>query len=78
MKNKRTQLDITNRIHIIRGIKVMLDRDLTELYGVEVRAINQAAKRNKGRFPEDFCFNLDSNDLEDNKSQTVICESVSV
>lgn len=50
----------------------MLDRDLAELYGVEARAINQAVKRNKSRFPDDFCFRLNSNELADFKSQNVI------
>ena len=42
----------------IRGRKVMLDRDLAELYGVETRALNQAVKRNIDRFPDDFMFQL--------------------
>ena len=58
MKEKEI-LEITQRIYIIREQKVMLDRDLAELYGVEVRAINQAVKRNQTRFPDDFCFKLD-------------------
>jgi len=43
---------------MIRGQKVMLDRDLAQLYGVETRALNQAVRRNKDRFPEDFMFRL--------------------
>ena len=42
----------------IRGQKVMLDRDLANIYGVETRALNQAVKRNADRFPEDFMFKL--------------------
>ena len=49
---------IENRIRLIRGQKVMLDRDLAELYGVSTGALNQAVKRNKGRFPQDFMFQL--------------------
>lgn len=49
---------IENKILVIRGQKVMLDRDLAELYGVATKALNQAAKRNKKRFPEDFMFKL--------------------
>lgn len=49
---------ITGRIHIIRGQKVMLDRDLAELYGVEVKALKQAVRRNMGRFPKGFMFEL--------------------
>ena len=49
---------IENRIYLIRGKKVMLDRDLAGLYGVETRALNQAVKRNIERFPEDFLLSL--------------------
>ena len=50
--------DITQRIHTIRGVKVMLDRDLAELYGVETRTLKQAVRRNLKRFPEDFMLEL--------------------
>lgn len=63
--------EISNHIYVIRDQKVMLDRDLAKLYGVEVRAINQAVKRNKSRFPDDFCFQLTSNELAESKSQNV-------
>jgi len=49
---------ITSRIHFIRGIKVMLDRDLAELYGVETRRLKEQVRRNISRFPEDFMFQL--------------------
>ena len=49
---------IERTILLIRGQKVMLDADLAELYGVETRALVQAVKRNIGRFPEDFMFQL--------------------
>ncbi|MDD4271859.1 MAG: ORF6N domain-containing protein [Patescibacteria group bacterium] len=49
---------IENKILLMRGMKVMLDRDLAELYGVETRILNQAVKRNKKRFPDDFMFQL--------------------
>jgi hypothetical protein len=45
-------------LRLIRGQKVMLDRDLAQLYGVETRALNQAVRRNIDRFPEDFMFQL--------------------
>lgn len=51
-------------ILLIRGEKVMLDRDLAKLYGVETRALNQAVKRNIDRFPEDFMFKLAKSELE--------------
>ena len=49
---------VDDKIFIIRGIQVMLDRDLAELYGVETRTLNQAVKRNIDRFPSDFMFQL--------------------
>ena len=49
---------VASLIHILRGQKVMLDRDLAALYGVETRVLNQAVKRNKDRFPGDFMFGL--------------------
>ena len=49
---------IRNKIYEIRGQRVMLDRDLAYLYGVETKALNQAVKRNLRRFPEDFMFQL--------------------
>ena len=56
--------DIKNKIFTIRGLQVMLDRDLAELYGVETRALNQAVKRNIDRFPSDFMFQLSSTEWE--------------
>jgi len=49
---------ITGKIHLIRGMKVMLDADLAELYGVTTKALNQAVTRNEQRFPPDFMFRL--------------------
>lgn len=49
---------IEGRILSLRGHRVMLDRDLAELYGVEPRVLNQAIKRNMERFPDDFMFSL--------------------
>jgi len=62
---------IKNKIHTIRGVQVMLDSDLAELYGVEVKALNQAVKRNKERFPEHFMFQLSQNELKVLRSQFV-------
>lgn len=59
------------KIYLIRGKKVILDRDLAEMYGVETKALNQAVKRNKSRFPEDFMFQITSEELSDWKSQIV-------
>jgi phage regulator Rha-like protein len=63
---------VVNKIYVIRNQKVMLDRDLAELYGVETRILNQAVKRNISRFPEDFMFQLSKEELENWKSQIVI------
>jgi len=63
---------IQNKIYTIRGMQVMLDRDLAQLYQVETRALKQAVKRNMGRFPEDFMFELTDNEIDAMVSQSVI------
>ncbi|MDR0292165.1 MAG: ORF6N domain-containing protein [Elusimicrobium sp.] len=63
---------IENKILNIRGKSVMLDRDLAALYGVEVRALNQAVKRNPERFPSNFMFQLCKEEWEILRSQIVI------
>jgi hypothetical protein len=63
---------IISRIYLIRGKKVMLDRDLAELYGVETRILNQAVRRNEKRFPEDFMFQLTDSEFKNLISQIVI------
>ncbi len=65
---------IQNLIHTIRGIQVMMDDDLAELYNVELRALNQAVKRNSGRFPQEFMFQLNSEEYQFLRSQIVILE----
>ena len=52
------ELEIRQQIKTIRGVQVMLDRDLAELYGVETKVLNQAVKRNAERFPSDFMIKL--------------------
>ncbi|MDO8965745.1 ORF6N domain-containing protein [Algoriphagus sp.] len=64
--------EIENRIFTIRGLQVMIDRDLAELYVVETRALNQAVKRNIDRFPKSFRFQLNGEEFENWKSQNVI------
>ncbi len=54
---------IEQKIVLLRGEKVMLDSDLAELYGVEVKVLNQAVKRNMERFPEDFMFRLSADEF---------------
>ena len=63
---------IESRILLIRGHKVMLDRDLAALYGVKPIALRQQVKRNKDRFPEDFMFQLTAAEAESLLSQFVI------
>jgi len=62
---------ITEKIHLIRGKKVMLDRDLVELYGGSVKTLKQAVRRNIDRFPEDFMFELTLDEDRALRSQTV-------
>jgi hypothetical protein len=63
---------IENKILFIRDQRVMLDRDLAELYGVETRVLNQAVTRNSNRFPDDFMFQLTKEEQESLRSQSVI------
>ena len=62
---------IAQRILYLRGQQVMLSQDLAALYGVAVKALNQAVKRNASRFPSDFVFQLTSEEFENLKSQFV-------
>lgn len=62
---------IRSRILTIRGVQVMLDRDLAELYGVPTKVLNQAVKRNIERFPERFMFQLTKDEVPDLRSQIV-------
>jgi hypothetical protein len=59
------------KIHEVRGQKVILDFDLSELYDVQTKVLNQAVKRNLQRFPEDFMFQLTENEYESLRSQIV-------
>jgi len=62
---------IRSRILLIRNEKVLLDKDLAELYGVETRILNQAVKRNVARFPDDFMFQLTEEESRLLRSQFV-------
>jgi len=66
MRPNETVLD---KIYVIRNQKVLLDRDLAQLYGIETKRLNEAVKRNLSRFPEDFMFQLNSSEFENLKSQ---------
>jgi hypothetical protein len=62
---------IASKIYIIRRLKVMLDRDLADLYGVETKALKQAVRRNIKRFPDDFMFELSKQEFAHWRSQFV-------
>ena len=62
---------IHNKIHVVRGQKVLLDRDLAALYGVDTKVLNQAVRRNIERFPADFMFALSVQELAILRSQIV-------
>jgi hypothetical protein len=69
------QAGVETGIVVGRGHRVMLDETLASLYGVSVRALNQAVKRNANRFPDDFMFRLTDGGLRSLRSQIVILES---
>lgn len=69
---------IQSRILSLRNQRVMLDADLAQLYGVETRAVVQAVKRNAGRFPADFMFQLNADEWDSLRSQTVISNAAGV
>jgi hypothetical protein len=65
---------IDEMIHTLRGVRVMLDRDLAKIYGVSTKVFNQAVKRNRQRFPDDFMFRLtqaETKALQASRSQSV-------
>ena len=66
---------IINKIILLRDQKVLVDRDLANLYGVETRVLNQAVKRNIKRFPDDFMFQMTSEEMNIWKSQIVISDN---
>ncbi len=77
---KRTEVEISeetlmSKIFLIRGTKVMFDRDLAELYGVETRRLKEQVRRNIGRFPSDFMFEMTKKELEDWMSQFATSKS---
>lgn len=73
----QTQLEqIEAMIFVIRGQRVMRDKDLAKLYGVETKVLNQAVRRNISRFPDDFLIQPDSSELADLRSQFVTLEEI--
>ena len=79
ISNPLVDSKIANKIVIIRDVQVLLDRDIAEMYGVEIRILNQAVKRNMTRFPEQFMFQLSLDEYQNVKkslwSQFVIIEN---
>ena len=69
-------VDIQPLIRIIRGLHVMLDRDLAALYCVETKRLNEQVKRNSERFPKDFMFQLTKEEFENWKSQFATSKSI--
>ena len=66
---------ILSRIYVVRGEKVMLDRDLAELYGIETKVLKQAVKRNMERFPKDFMFEMTANEFKKWRENTDLSAS---
>lgn len=75
MKNLLPPEVIENRIYMFRGQKVMMDRDLAKLYGVETKRLKEAVRRNASRFPEDFMFELSAQEFENWRSQFATSKS---
>src|SRR5712692_8453912 len=77
MKVAPAERHIASRIVVVRGLKVMLDADLADLYGVRTKALIQAVKRNHARFPSDFLFQLTEQEVGILRSQIVTSRSSS-
>jgi len=67
-----TEQKILNRIYVVRGEKVMIDRDLAELYGVETKRLKETVKRNIERFPKDFMFEMTESEFKKWRESTVL------
>ena len=70
-QSRSSEIEVAALIRLVRGQKVMIDRDLARLYEVEVKALNQAVKRNVSRFPDDFMFRLSAAEVDSLRSQNV-------
>lgn len=66
---------VLTKIYLIRGQKVMIDRDLAELYGIETRRLKEAVRRNQKRFPKDFMFEMTKEELSNWRSQIATSNS---
>ena len=67
----KEESEIKDLIHEFRGKQVMLDSDIAKLFNVEAKQLNRQMKRNRNRFPEDFCFQLNSKEFKDLRCQNV-------
>ncbi len=65
------QEEVGNKMLVLRGEQVILDADVAKLYGVETKALNQAVKRNIEKFPKDYMFHIDNQDIKNLRSQFV-------
>jgi hypothetical protein len=74
-KSAANLLELESRIFTIRGLSVLLDSDLARLYGVDTKALLQAMRRNRDRFPQDFVFQVTNQEVENLRSQTVTSSS---
>ncbi|HCR35663.1 DNA-binding protein [Candidatus Woesebacteria bacterium GWC2_33_12] len=70
-------LDIRSHIYLVRGVQVMLDEDLASLYGTSTMRLNEQVKRNKSRFPQEFCFQITNIEYDNLKSQIVTSNLIS-
>ena len=79
MKDKEQSMipeeTITSKIYLIRGMKVMLDRDLAALYGVETKRVKEAVRRNLSRFPDDFMFELTEKEFKKWREEFILTSS---
>ncbi len=76
MKDNTLQIkEIQNKIFVVRGVQVMLDKDLADIYGVKPIRLREQVKRNINRFPEDFMFRLSDNEVDFLLSQNAIPET---
>ncbi len=69
------EIDIKDKIYVIRGNRVMIDSDLAQLYGVSTKSFNQAIKRNINRFPNDFMFRLSVEEYDDIRRSQIVTAS---
>jgi hypothetical protein len=69
------RVSLEERIHLVRGRRVLLDSDLAELYGVSTGRLNEQVRRNRSRFPDDFMLELDWAEFEALRSQSAILEA---